>query len=278
MVCLKAYGDFVIAHSAAQLASNYGADVRLLIGHHLEPLYRSLNSTVPALVLDHNSSGVPPLYDLRRSSWRQVVTSGWSIRRSLRAVAGEPLTFDRISVRERLIGYQHRISALPPAPNIYSAYHAYFDVQGLTVNRSGNRNLNRRVAVFPTSRIRNKCLPDQVLQAVSNCMPPHLQAVLYHLEGEEQVRCPSGMTKIQLPRDFSALRDAILDSGTVISADSLPAHLAEHLGRRVFVLSPVANTYWFPLSCLSDARWSLFDDVKNGALGKFLEHDAPQPI
>ena len=70
----------------------------------------------------------------------------------------------------------------------------------------------------------------------------------------------SGLPHVIVPRQFSALRDAIASTSLVFSADSLPAHMAESLGKNVFVLTPRPNDFWMPHSVFVHRRLALFNE------------------
>ena len=61
-------------------------------------------------------------------------------------------------------------------------------------------------------------------------------------------------------RNFSSLIDAVSGSDLVVTADSLPGHLAEYLDVPAYVVSPKDNLYWLPLSCFTNGGWSRFED------------------
>ena len=68
------------------------------------------------------------------------------------------------------------------------------------------------------------------------------------------------MNVTKVPRQFSLMANAVRAARVVISADSMPAHMAEYFGVPVFVMSPSPNAYWLPKSCIDSGRWSLFSD------------------
>jgi hypothetical protein len=86
-----------------------------------------------------------------------------------------------------------------------------------------------------------------------------LEAKLFILDGDISplVRHPRAVT---ISRNFESLASAIRSVDSVISADSLPAHLAEYFGRPVFVASPAPNEYWLPYGCFRQERWGIFHD------------------
>ena len=65
-------------------------------------------------------------------------------------------------------------------------------------------------------------------------------------------RCISG---------FDSLVKSIKEFDLIVSADSLPAHIAEYFGINVFVFSPVDNHYWLPKSAFLNGAYAKFDEV-----------------
>lgn len=63
----------------------------------------------------------------------------------------------------------------------------------------------------------------------------------------------------------------------MISADSLPAHLAEYRGTPAFVASPVTNPYWLPSRAFTGRHWGLFDQMPEltARLQRFLDTAPP---
>ena len=69
---------------------------------------------------------------------------------------------------------------------------------------------------------------------------------------------------VKVPRNFSAMANAIKKVDAVISADSMPAHMAEYFGVPVFVITPEPNRYWLPVSAFNNNFWCCFNDIMAG--------------
>lgn len=271
-VALKAFGDLVIAATALESAP----EVRtpgLLIGSHLLPLASALDIRVPWVVLQLPESGVPAMYDVRRCGIRAGACSLLQVRRSFRRAAlSEPLLFDRVGLREHILAFPDRPLGLPAAPNIYLAYRALVgDGQRHVLERTPTGL--RRIGIFPGSRILAKNIPVALVDAAhALCEAQGWQVSLYLLDGERPDLQTADRTHIVVPRKFEAMIAAVAECDAVISADSLPAHLAERAQRPVFVLSPVENRFWFPLSAYETGRYSLFhENVNAPAFRHFVE-------
>jgi ADP-heptose:LPS heptosyltransferase len=98
-------------------------------------------------------------------------------------------------------------------------------------------------------------LVEQLLQAGMTCEVIELAGEGYAL--------PAGLPVHRLERNFGALIEAVRGSSLVITADSLPGHLAEYFGLPAYIVTPRENSYWLPLSCFNDHAWSLFEDEES---------------
>ncbi len=129
-----------------------------------------------------------------------------------------------------------------------------------------------RVGIFPGSRLAGKRIPTPVVEMIRRtCISMGLVTQVFILE--EEPRDPGlsyGITTV--PRDFKTMIHNLRGMDAVISADSMPAHLAEYFGIPVFVVSHRPNPYWLPLSALQKDHWMLFEEEHQrlGALERFL--------
>lgn len=270
IVTLKAYGDFLIAYSAMSRAivDNPAVDIRLLAGEHVRSLGLALG--VPEAKVEYVGGSalkdVPAAFDVSRRGL-------WAAGRSLLSLRGavhgsqfgrRELLFDRLGPRERLISGGGQCVALPPeAPNIYLAYDAHFLVGADLSPRLKVIGGVRRAVIVPASRVARKVLPASVIatvhqQLVEREITPHVLL----LEGE-QVEVPQSIDLVRVPRDFSTLISCLREADIVVSADSLPAHIGEHLGKPTFVISPTPNPYWLPMHAFLQGGHAVFNDPGN---------------
>lgn len=266
---IKAFGDFVIAAAAAQrVAPAERSHLTLAIGRHLAPLCAAMAPAVDVIELDTGAAGVPSLFDVRRDGLFRAMQSAWRVRRAL---ARAPLKkdalilADRIAGRERLVIGARTSKAIPPgAANIYEGYDRLLREIGFEIAPTEHTPLRSepRIGIFPGSRIATKNLPVPLVADLLATMAQTGHATdLFLLQGERPDLEESGLPHIIIPRQFSALRDAIASTSLVFSADSLPAHMAESLSKDVFVLTPRPNEFWMPHSVFVHRRWALFSDT-----------------
>lgn len=263
---LKAFGDFVIATAAGErVAASERARIRMAIGRHLRPLCHAIAPQLDVTELTNMETGVPTLFDVRRAGIAASLRSAWNVRRSVAnsALPSDALILmDHIGFRERFaIGSRASVSFPAGTPNIYAGYEALLRDAGFTLTpvRNKDRFAPQRVGIFPGSRIAAKNLPpDLVSRVMAESRGRGLETQLFLLDGERSDLEAGELPHRIVPRSFTALCDAIASVDLVISADSLPAHLAERAGKDVFVFTPRPNAFWMPPSVLRHDRWSLF--------------------
>lgn len=274
---LKAFGDLVILRSALARANILPAPA-IVIGSHLFELGNALGSYCGQQLVVETHGQVPAIFDLRRRGIGKALRSAIDLHRRfcrLEIDGDAPLTFDKLGWRERFIARGRSVQALPDAANIYLAYSKLLrepeESPAYGVRQQDTRL--RTAGIFPASRIGAKNLPSKLIgRLVQACRNADLQPIIHLLEGErpelegfdEHVRL--------VPRSFRALAAAVRSVDLVLSADSLPAHLAEYFGRPVFVLTPVDNEYWLPLGAFVHRRWARFEELtmRSSRLASFL--------
>jgi ADP-heptose:LPS heptosyltransferase len=106
-------------------------------------------------------------------------------------------------------------------------------------------------------------LPSEVIAQVHQQLAAQgVTAQVLLLEGE-QVEVPRSVGLVRVPRQFSALMASLREADIVVSADSLPAHVGEHLGKPTFVISPAPNPYWLPRAAFLQGGHGVFGNLGN---------------
>jgi hypothetical protein len=269
LMSLKAFGDLVIARTS--LASG-PPGVRMAIAEHLLELNNALRPGPPPHIVAHGEHGVPALFDLRRRGVVRGLLSAGRLRQAVRraGIADDAtLVFDRVGTRELFIAGGRRTRALPAQENVYHAYAELLGGKhGVAAPISGGW---RTAGIFPSSRVAAKNLPIAVVaRLLDQCREAGLLPQVFLLDGERSELELAFPNATIVPRCFEAMAEAVRSAGAVISADSLPAHLAEHWQCPVFVVSPVDNRYWMPLSSYEHDRWALPESLADGRLTTFL--------
>ena len=196
---------------------------------------------------------------------------------SIERYSRETLAFDVLGVREKFVaGRWPAIGPKKLGPNIYDTFTQLLAEREI---RSEGRAAPARarpggsVGIFPESRVAEKRLTAEALSIIyERSTRAGLQAKLFVLAGDPSPRRDQPWV-VNIDRNFQSLANAINSVDCVISADSLPAHLAEYFGRAVFVASRVSNEYWLPQGCFMARHWGLFGSAAelSASLDRFLE-------
>jgi hypothetical protein len=256
-VCLKSYGDFVIAAHALR-----GTRANLVAGGHLHALATALGIEDRVHWLGSLMTiAVPAAFDVRQCGLTAAARSLMALRKAVAEVPDGTLVFDRLHWRERFVSGAHAARALPDADNIYLAYNRLVSATAATVPTDAAYG-GVGALIIPGSRLLRKQLPvDVIARLYARLSGAGIAATVLLLDGEHFA--PMGrLPVLRLPRSFVSLCNALRDAALVISADSLPAHLAEYLARPAFVLSPTPNTYWLPPRAFAQSAWSTFNDSR----------------
>ncbi len=270
-VMVKAFGDLtIIASVLRRLAAADRARCMLLVAPHLADLATVLapDCEVQGLSIEPI---LPPLFDIQKHrKIGRIVGSALELRRSLATAApGATLVFDRLSWRERFIVGRRAALAVErgqPLTNVYATHEAllrdalpFMRIES-PVATPPSASGTRRIGLLPFSRVAAKNVPVALVESMAaKCRAHDFEPVVLLLEGEDFPNLP-GLATERLPRRFDALVQGIASVGAVISADSLPAHLAEYNGRAAFVASPVRNVYYLPPMAFAGGHWGLFSE------------------
>jgi len=279
---LKSFGDLVVTASSIRLLLPSDAiRCRLLIGPYLHDLAMALAPPCAIELLSIPDQNVPALFDLKKRGLAAGLHSAFALRTALATAApGATLVLPRPARRERFIAGRRSWQAVPQAENVYLAFErfmrgAFPDAKPVIASTTARA---RRIALCPFSRVAAKNVPAQlVTELAAVCANAGIEPELLLLEGE-RLDAPTGKLAVRtIPRRFDALANALAEYAGVISADSLPAHLAEYRGTPAFVVSPVPNPYWLPSRAFQGQHWGLIDQVPGltSRLQRFL--DTAQP-
>ena len=270
-VTLKAFGDYVITYCSLRGCIDASSHV---VGSHLRELAVAIDPDWHPVFLEHHESSVPAAFDVKK---RGLPAAGYSMFELRKAILQLPedniLVFDRSTWREKLLTARRPATCLPPAPNIYSAYDAFLKSQQLS-RAASSPNLpiartpkGNKVRIFASSRLEKKKIPLALCEQLIRALAQRGEdAELVALENEYPALEATLLPKLILPKSFKGMVDCVAESKLVISADSLPAHIAEIYGLRPVVVSSIDNSYWLPRSSFDSGAWSLFDQGASGIL------------
>jgi hypothetical protein len=267
VVSTKSFGDFVIAHSVLRRVEPEARDrVRLIAGSHVRGLAAILSDDVRVTFLTLGEERVPAIFDVRKRGALSAIRSALWLRGELNSLihhGQEMLAFEGLGIRERFIAGRWPVVSPQRTRNIYETYAHFLVDRGIPVVAAtalGGDAPRRSIGIFPESRLAAKILGQTTISTIiRRAILAGLEPRLFILEGDP-TGGPESDRVTRIPRDFNSLAAAIRSVDCVISADSLPAHLADYLGRPVFVAAPFANEYWLPNGCYIAQRWGLFSN------------------
>jgi len=266
IVSLKALGDLLIAlRSLDAVAPAARPRPQILAGAHLRDFATAMGALDRVRILD-TGPDYPAAWDYRQRGLMACLRSLRSLRPHFSALpAHYGLVFDFFGWRERFLAGSHRGRGLLPAANIYQAFEKTLATLGFPARAAGSDAdlvLREGVArVYAASRVRAKTIPgpvvEQVVRQLSGVGIPCEVIAL----GDEQLQVDASVPVRRIERNFTALLDSIRGSALVVSADSLPAHVADYFRIPTHVISPKENEFWLPTGVFRQAAWSLFGDA-----------------
>jgi ADP-heptose:LPS heptosyltransferase len=264
---IKSFGDYVIANSAAErVEEGDRSRVQIAIGTHLAALGEALDSPIRTTVIETREAGVPAIFDLRKKGVSAAISSAFGVRRAIAKAQIDPnalILLDRVTSRERFLLGKRTAVEIKGARNIYAGYDQLMLAAGLRLlpPKADRRLPLQLVGIFPGSRLAEKNLPQSLItNLIAELDRRGVPHRLFLLDGERPDLESCGVPFERVPRQFSAMYDAVARCQLVVSADSMPAHLAERADADVFVFTPKPNEFWMPPSVYQARRWSVFGD------------------
>jgi ADP-heptose:LPS heptosyltransferase len=271
IVSLKAFGDFVIACSASRRVQSAMGKVTptVVAGEHVRNLASALGvDRTIQFIGDDSWSDVPAAFDVRKRGVLSALRSLNNLHQQLdKLPTSMELVFDHLGWRELFIGRGRLLHSLPAESwNIYLAYDRIFELLGYDVLNDvlTARHMINSAVIIPGARMESRKIPPSVISKLAAELEKFsIKACVVVLEGES-IDIPSGICVKKIPRSFDGLVATIKSTDLVISADSLPGHLSEFLGKPIFVLTPMPEhtKYWLPRSAYQTNGWATFSDIK----------------
>lgn len=265
-VCLKGYGDLVALISSLKHFYNVQQQrPKYLLSSHLQPLYAELSGDNDVIYID-SSGELPPMYSIREKGILAGIRSMLSIRGQLVDLCrqSDEHILDMVGARESFLFREYQLCSVACGQsNLYLSYAHFlgFDPSNFLLQNSLCSQLPAfEVGIFPNSRYRKKDMPPHVFFALVEAIRSFgAEPVLFLMDGQS-LSFDHGFAArlVCVQRKFSSLIDAVNSVSSVVSVDSLPAHLGELLRRPVFVVTPVDNRYFLPPNAYFKGYWETF--------------------
>lgn len=247
---IKSYGDLVIAcYSLAKYGN--GQEI-ILCGRHLLNLVQAIGFENYEIL---ECAEVPAFFDLKKRGIVAGVSSFATLRGALKEKLRptDSVIIDKLGLKERLLYRGLHAFPIGPTYNIYRDYKLFFGASDVESSNCESFHPGDIVGVFPDSRVARKIIPDNLCVSLLE----KLNALGYRCK-LVKVGFGEDTEVIKYVNGFESLIDSIRGFDSIISSDSLPAHLAQMYEIPVFVMSPVDNSYWLPEYSLERKASCLF--------------------
>ena len=260
----KAYGDMVIAcYILRKVDPEHNG---LLAGSHLRSLLNVIdfNGTVSIIEIGNN---VPTFFDTKKGGYANAIRSGFLLRNKIQSSIrqrGDSFVFDALGVRQRFLVWPRQVDTLGKAcGNIYLDYARYLGLGDDYCTSFQDTCVipAEKVYIFLDSRIKDKELPADLVYAIAKENNKRGKKTILVKVGTPVELPQFNLLKVKWVDGFDQLIAQIRKADIVVSADSLPAHLAEYIGIPVFVFTPTTNDYWMPLSSFKGGFYSGFKSL-----------------
>ena len=265
---LRAYGDFTILLQAL-LRSNKQSQYKLVASAHLQSLFNSLQQFINfgAIQIEFVDFGIDKTllrfftnkFFFSPNCFKEIQLIKAYLKFNPNKEGQDYLEQDkRIVWFNFLIGknFRHIIED----QNVYNTYDQFLEnstFQHLKKPEDKQINGNKKVLIFPDSRLPAKNIPSDVLDKIiqDQTNKGHIVQVAYF-------KTQTNKHSVSY-NHFDELLKMIQDADFIIGADSLPIHLANLLNKPHFILYPKGFTQLFitPFA-LANQSFGTFEEYK----------------
>lgn len=257
LLFLRSFGDFTIALGVISKSKSTSSAYRLIASVHLEPLFHALTQHIPTLQLKVEFVDVGIRNKILGAFTNKFLinTESLSELRRLKDVVDELARDSEVMFEQSRRQWIIRIlmpsqGCIHAHGNIYDSYSNHFNVDEneliFQAPSSSNRSQSK-VIIFPESRKPTK----QLGPATVDCLIRELKS-----EGKSpelafyKTQPYSADAKVNLHDSFSDLLELIQSADEVVTADSLPGHLAQLMEKphRVYYPRSIDSEWVTPYS------------------------------
>lgn len=269
LVFLRSFGDFTIAISVLRKSSNLEGYV-FYASKHLEPLYIDLKKSLLDLDLDIHfvdfeiKKKIFGLFTNKHSIEMHSFRELKNLRRWVRGMKEGELFFEQRRKQWFIAPYMGKTFPYihKKSRNIYQSYFQHFAVDpGLLSIQHPAPSKLKKILVLPESRKQSKSLKPSFIDKLRKALlskefevtSGFFKQVPLHTEG-----------KVAVHVAFADLIHLIKEADLVVTADSLPAHLAQLFGKPHFVYyEGKPNQEWTTPFCNLNKSYGVMGDLSS---------------
>lgn len=242
------YGDFVIDLLFAEKASN----VKIIAANYLKPISKAMNSKDIVEFIEVRNEIPPALFSLKSSSLRKAILSFFRLFLSFKEISDDKdLYVNSKNIRWKLLFFYRRLGYIRNSKqNIYEAYCKMLDID--INNLILPITKKKKIKIFPGSRQAKKNISKSILQIFIKALEENfVEYEIIYIKGKS-----INIKKSKEIDGLELLISEIKDCDGIISADSLPIHIATYYNKDCFLISPEPAFALMPIHIFKNKLWS----------------------
>lgn len=264
---LRAYGDFVIAVNMVS-RSLFREKIILVASKHLEPLYRVLESVLPAPVqirfVDFKmDKQLMRCFTNKYLFHPHTLTELSALRQYLRA---EKITGTAYLEQQKRMYFprffcNHSFRSIVSHGPVYQSYADFFSVALDTLEAIpfDKKKHHSNILIVPDSRQAIKVIDKEIIQKIQDHYTSSTVTIAFFRKAWDNVT-----GNIVVYHDFNELIQLIQATDLLIGGDSLPVHLAQLLNTPHFILYPGSKKqHFFTPFALKNRCFFTFEAIRN---------------
>jgi ADP-heptose:LPS heptosyltransferase len=230
LIFLRSFGDFIIALSVLSKAKDLSS-FQFIASKHLEPLYKALLKRFHRFPVDvvfndfHIKHKILGIYTNKHLLHTNNIKEIGALKKTIDELSTKGTVF--VEQRRRHVLTSTMMSKhhyVHESGNVYDSYLSLFQVDHDEMFYAPVLNKVRKVLIFPESRKPSKALSAAtVLALIKQLQAKQLEVELAFFRSQPY-EVP---VKVHLHDSFDDLLTLIDQADEIITADSLPAHLAQ---------------------------------------------------
>jgi len=282
LICIKGYGDLVIALNALCERGDSSPNIGVVTGEYLRPLALKLLPDANYIfipILEY-----PEIYNLRKlrliKAIKNLFRLFFYIKNQIRV--DKKFILDDINIREKILfgRYGKMISVKRNGENnIYKDYQSilikYSEKKILKSNKKKLlKNIySNKILIFPASRVNSKRIDLNVV----NLIYTYLKNKGYDLEVVFHKSDKVNFNEAHITKyyeNYSELDFYLSQSLFVVTSDSFISHYADFYGIKVFVVDYRNNYYFLPIQSINKGWFfSGFNSEKLDQVIEFCQNE-----
>jgi ADP-heptose:LPS heptosyltransferase len=251
-----ALGDFVIDYLFLEKSKFTG---KIYCPNYIKPLAQAMNALDHVIFFDNTIFNIPPgIFGIKNNNFRSIFNDFFVLRRCIKKI-NDVIVVPHANFRWNLILLPKKFSTVCSSnQNIYVSYRKFYNLE--QIEKFTTDNSSRVVYIYPESRQINKIIDSELCEKICEVLKRNGYITKQVIINNSNYKFSKNIETLFV-NNFKGLIDTINFSNFIVSADSLPVHIAYWKSKITFVFSPIINYKMFPDAVIENDAWALFNDV-----------------